>query len=58
MVSEQLYHTLPNISEKLRFNGLNLHQWKQFIDLTLLRRGLIDYLIEESLKQTDPKYKG
>ncbi|CAA7404645.1 unnamed protein product [Spirodela intermedia] len=57
MVSERLYLTLPNIPEKVRFNGINLHQWEQFVDLMLLGRGLTDHLIEESFKKSDPKYR-
>ncbi|CAA7408298.1 unnamed protein product [Spirodela intermedia] len=44
---DKTMYVLPGMSERLKFNGINLYQWKKFVELTLLGRGLPEHLIDD-----------
>ncbi|CAA6671190.1 unnamed protein product [Spirodela intermedia] len=54
---DKTMYVLPGMSERLKFNGINLYQWKKFVELTLLGRGLPEHLIDDPVGMNDPNYR-
>ncbi|CAA6664464.1 unnamed protein product [Spirodela intermedia] len=50
-------YMLPSMIECLKFNGTKLYQWEKFVKLTLLGRGLLEHLIDDSIGMNDPNYR-